>query len=332
MARKKLQKKPRSKLVDLDDLRYDVGVKNVPTKALKPNPHNPRRLFDPIPMKELRESIEKVGILIPLAVYWSARERTFVILDGQRRWMCAQTLGLETVPVNQLAEPDTVQNIVTMFQIHNTREDWELMPTALKLEVLMNELQEKNEKRLSTLTGLNPAVVSRCKKLLSYERVYQDLMLNPDPTNRLKADFFIELYALLVDRNIKVMDWYSRRKFIDRMLEKYLSKSGIRSVTDFRLVKQYVTSAVHIRKRKTITKRLREFLMNDSVPLEYLNLEGAELAKTVRRTLGSVDKFDELVRDIDVEELYGEEELWDALRRVIESIKQKFREAGRRLA
>lgn len=114
----------------LEDLRSAVGVKIVPTNALKPNPHNPRMLFDPKPMKDLRESVEKVGILIPLAVYWSDRDKTFVILDGQRRWMCAQVLGLETVPVNQLAEPDTVQNIVTMFQIHNTREDWELMPTA----------------------------------------------------------------------------------------------------------------------------------------------------------------------------------------------------------
>lgn len=316
----------------LEDLRYDVGVKNVPTGALKPNPHNPRMLFDPKPMKELRESIEKVGILIPLAVYWSDRDKTFVILDGQRRWMCAQVLGLETVPVNQLAEPDTVQNIVTMFQIHNTREDWELMPTALKVEVLMHELQEKNEKRLATLTGLNPAVVSRCKKLLSYDKHYQDLMLNPDPANRIKADFFIELYTLLVDRNIKAMTWFSKKPFIENMLRKYLTKKGIRSVTDFRLLKQYVTNAFHIGKGNLISRRLDEFARDDSLTLDYLNLEGAELAKTLKRTLTNVHKFETVIKDIDVQEMYGSEELWDALEQIVATIRKKLRQAGRRVS
>lgn len=325
------QKKSASKSPALEDLRYEVGVKNIPTSALKPNPHNPRMLFDPKPMKELRESIEKVGILIPLAVYWSDRDKTFVILDGQRRWMCAGDIGLETVPVNQLAEPDTVQNIVTMFQIHNTREDWELMPTALKVEVLMQELKEKNEKRLATLTGLNPAVVSRCKKLLSYDRRYQDMMLNPDPANRIKADFFIELYTLLVDRNIKAMAWYSKKPFIESMLRKYLTKRGFKSVTDFRLLKQYITNAFQIGKGSLIDRRLHEFTKDDSLTLDYLNVEGAQLAKTLKRTLANVHKFETSVREIDVQEMYGSEELWDALEQILETIRQKLRQAGRRI-
>lgn len=326
------QKRTASKTSPVDDLRYEVGVKNVPTNELKPNPHNPRYLFDPQPMRELQESIEKVGILIPLAVYWSSRDKRFVILDGQRRWMCAQKLGLETVPVNQLAEPDTVQNIVTMFQIHNTREDWELMPTALKLEVLMHELEEKNEKRLATLTGLNPAVVSRCKKLLSYDRHYQDLMLNPDPTNRIKADFFIELYTLVVDRNIKLMDWYSKKPFIESMLRKYLTKKGIRSVTDFRLLKQYVSNAFQAGKGALLDRRLREFTNDDTLTLDHLNLEGAELAKTLKKTLASVHKFESSIKEIDVQEMYGSKELWDALEEIVETIRQKLRQAGRRVS
>src|ERR1700686_5786614 len=95
-----------------------VGVKTIQTRQLHANPHNPRMLFDKAPLDTLRRSIEKVGILVPLTVYWSKSQRNWVILDGQRRWMCAQDLGLKTVPANQVAEPSLVQNIVTMFQIH----------------------------------------------------------------------------------------------------------------------------------------------------------------------------------------------------------------------
>ena len=91
--------------------------------------------------------------------------------------MC-QGIRSKIVPVNEVAEPNLVQNIVTMFQIHRLREDWELMPTALTLELLMKELGETKEKTLSDLTGLEQATVSRCKKLLSYPKKYQDMMLD----------------------------------------------------------------------------------------------------------------------------------------------------------
>ena len=137
-----------------------IGIKSVTTGKLFANPHNPRMLFDREPFKVLKTSIEKVGILVPLTVYFDSKKKRLVILDGQRRWLCAKELKLEDVPVNQVAEPTVVQNIVTMFQIHKLREDWELMPTALKLELLMKELQEKHAKTLATLTGLDQAVAA----------------------------------------------------------------------------------------------------------------------------------------------------------------------------
>ena len=65
-------------------------------------------------------------------------------------------MGLHDVPINEVREPSTVENITTMFQIHKLRKDWELMPTALKLGVLMGELKEKSDRRLAELTHLEP--------------------------------------------------------------------------------------------------------------------------------------------------------------------------------
>src|SRR5882762_3226083 len=131
-----------------------------------------------------------------------------------------------------------------MFQIHKLREDWELMPTALTLEILMKETGERNERRLAEITGLDVAVVVRCKKLLSYPKHYQDMMLDPDPNKRVKADFFIELYAVRNDRTVNAMQWFSKDRFTKRMLEKYREKkSGLKAVTDFRLMKQFINNA-----------------------------------------------------------------------------------------
>ena len=147
-----------------------IGVKTVATSKLKPNPHNPRLLFDREPLDVLMRSIEKVGILVPLTVYRAKGDTEYTILDGQRRWISAQSIDLAKVPVNEVEEPTVAQNIVTMFQIHKLRKDWELMPTALKLGVLMEALKEKKDRALALHTGLDVAVVQRCKKLLWYPK------------------------------------------------------------------------------------------------------------------------------------------------------------------
>jgi hypothetical protein len=245
--------------------------------------------------------------------------------------MCAQKLGLKEVPVNQVAEPTLVQNIVTMFQIHQLREDWELMPTALKLEVLMQELNERNDKKLAALCGLNQAVVSRCKKLLSYPKKYQDLMLDPDPDKRVKADFFIELYVVINDRFVNKMTWFSKNKFTQRMLEKYQTgKSGLKSVTDFRVMKQHINNARHAKKDKLITERLQKFCFDDTLTLDYLKIQSADVSAGVRKLLGDIRKIEQAVDEIDVSEYYGEEELWLHLERLLKLIRSKLEAAGRR--
>lgn len=306
-----------------------IGVKSVPTDELVPNPHNPRYLFDKEPLKVLRESIGKVGILVPLTVYLDSKKKRYVILDGQRRWMCAQELRLPKIPVNQVAEPSLVQNIVTMFQIHKLRQDWELMPTALKLEVLMNELKETSDAKLAALTGLNQAVVVRCKKLLSYSKSYQDLMLDPDPEKRVKADFFIELHPVLGDRVLNKMQWFSKEKFTGQMLKKYQARK-LKSVTEFRLVKQNINNARRANKIKELEHRLKDFAEKTECPVEHLDIKSISVSAEANRLQRSIEKLESEIHGIDVEKYYGQEGLWGSLERLTMTIRLKIKEAGRR--
>lgn|SRR2546426_3040505 len=309
-----------------------IGVKEVPTDRLRANPHNPRVLFDREPLNVLRESIRGVGILVPLTVYQAPGHNKYTILDGQRRWMCAQELDLESVPVNQVAEPTLVQNIVTMFQIHKLREDWELMPTALKVDILMRELKEKNDRKLAQLTGLDAAVVVRCKKLLSFSKKYQDMMLEPNPDQRVKADFFIELYAVLTDRAVRQMDWFSKDKFTDRMLEKYQNPdSDLKAVTDFRKTKQHLNNARRANQTQAISKRLKEYAFDDSLTMNHLLIQSADVSASARNILKAIEKVEDSLNQLVPEVYYGEERLWTALERLYKLIKQKLQAADRRV-
>jgi len=307
-----------------------IGVKQVKIDDLEPNPHNPRRLFDKLPLQTLQESIQRVGVLVPLTVYQDSKTKRYVILDGQRRWMCAKALELDKVPVNEVEEPTLVQNIVTMFQIHKLREDWELMPTALKLELLMNETKDSNNKHVAALTALDEAVVVRCKKLLSYEKKYQDMMLDSNPEQRTKADFFIELYPVRHDRNVRKFDWFKPVKFTDQMIEK-VEAGGLRSVTDFRIVKQHINNAVKANRVPTISKKLKEFAETPKAKVDELEVQSAKSQALARTLTKDVRKLMEQLDDIDVDEMYGEKALWDSMEKLMGQLRTLLLKADRRL-
>jgi hypothetical protein len=194
----------------------------------------------------------------------------------------------------------------------------------------MRELKEKGEKRLAALTGLDEAVVVRCKKLLSYPKKYQDMMLDPDPANRAKADFFIELYVVVTDRNVSKFDWFSRNRFTDAMIEK-VEEKGLASVTEFRAVKQHINNAAKANKLPVISKRLREFAERPALRVSHLEIQSAQSAATARALTKSADALTTQLAELDVEEIYAEDELWDKLDALSKIIKGVLRKAGRRV-
>ena len=157
----------------------------IPTNSVKPNPENPRLIFSEQGMLRLIKSIKESGILVPLTVY--QKNTGFIILDGERRWRAARRINLATVPCYVLPEPtNRMEYLLSMFKIHNVREDWKLLPTAKKLEQVIDQIKEQTGKKtitnkeLATYTSLTPATVGRCRRLLSLSQKFQDLLFEEE--------------------------------------------------------------------------------------------------------------------------------------------------------
>ncbi len=74
-----------------------AGVVTLPVGMIAPNPHQPRRDFDPAALEELAESIRARGVLQPILVRQTADGR-YEIVAGERRWRAAQRAGLHEIP------------------------------------------------------------------------------------------------------------------------------------------------------------------------------------------------------------------------------------------
>lgn len=211
---------------------------------IRKNPENPRLIFREDDMNALLDSIREVGIKVPLAVY--SDDGHYILIDGERRWRCAQKLNLAQVPALTQPKPGRLENILTMFNIHNVRKDWDLMPMALKLGDVRTMLEAEGTpakvRDLSGLTGVSEPTVRRALELLELPAKYRRMLISeahkPREQQSVTADLFVEINksARAIERYVpEVFEEVTQAQYVDSMVKKY--RSGVvRAVTEFRNV------------------------------------------------------------------------------------------------
>ncbi|HWJ84569.1 MAG TPA: ParB/RepB/Spo0J family partition protein, partial [Cellulomonas sp.] len=68
----------------------------LPVGEIRPNPRQPRTVFDEDALSELVGSIKEIGVLQPVVVRQVADG--YELIMGERRWRATQEAGLETIP------------------------------------------------------------------------------------------------------------------------------------------------------------------------------------------------------------------------------------------
>ncbi|MEV0846051.1 ParB/RepB/Spo0J family partition protein [Streptomyces sp. NPDC049954] len=77
----------------------------IPIDEIKPNPRQPRQIFDDEALSELVISIKEVGLLQPVVVRQVA-DAEYELIMGERRWRASREAGLEAIPAIVRATED----------------------------------------------------------------------------------------------------------------------------------------------------------------------------------------------------------------------------------
>lgn len=80
----------------------------IPLAGIRPNPRQPRQVFDEDDLDELARSITEVGVLQPIVVRPADGEDdpAFELIMGERRWRAAERAGVATIPAIVRLTPD----------------------------------------------------------------------------------------------------------------------------------------------------------------------------------------------------------------------------------
>jgi len=125
---------------------------------LRPNPHQPRKIFKEEALQELADSIKKNGVFQPIIVKKSIKG--YEIIAGERRFRASKLAGKETIPA--IVRDFTEQQMIEIALLENLqRENLNAIEEALayksmleKLNLTQEELSVKVSKSRSHITNI----------------------------------------------------------------------------------------------------------------------------------------------------------------------------------
>ena len=141
----------------------DVAAHFLDVSLIRRNPDQPRKTFDSTALEELRQSIERHGVIQPICV---RRTKTgYEIVSGERRWRAARSAGLAQIPATIKDEIDDAGSLELAIVENVQREDLDALEKARGYKALMERVGLTQE-AVAERVGLTRSSVTNHLRLL----------------------------------------------------------------------------------------------------------------------------------------------------------------------
>ena len=152
----------------------------LPVKAIRPNPSQPRKVFDRQALEELAESIRVHGILQPL----SARRvgTAYELIAGERRLRAAELAGLTEIPCILMSMDDKESGMAALLE-NLQRQDLDFIEEAKGISWLMSQWHMSQEQVAKAL-GKSQSGIANKLRLLRHSNKVLDAIREGQLTER----------------------------------------------------------------------------------------------------------------------------------------------------
>jgi ParB family chromosome partitioning protein len=227
-------------------------VQMIPVEQISANPYQPRKVFDPVKLAELAESIRFQGIIQPLVLVKTSDG--YEILVGERRYRASLLAGLKTVPAIVRGELSDRAKLELALIENLQREDLNPMEEARAYSRLVEEFGMTQEQIAQKVGKSRPAVANVLRLLNLPAQIQRAVIENKLTEGHARALLPLENE---IEKQMEVFEWIVRDQVTVREAE-----NRVRELKNLPL-KPYVRSTKAINpdpELKQIEDRLREKL------------------------------------------------------------------------
>ena len=153
-------------------------VVQVPIANISPNPHQPRKQFNPEALEDLANSIREHGIIQPLILIPAEEANHYTLIAGERRLRAAKIADLNEVPA--IVRSATEQQQLEFAIIENVqREDLNPLERARAYQSLLDGFSLTHED-IAKRVGKSRVSVTNTLRLLNLPPVVQKALLDSE--------------------------------------------------------------------------------------------------------------------------------------------------------
>jgi ParB family transcriptional regulator, chromosome partitioning protein len=150
----------------------DKQVEEIKLTDIRPNPYQPRKIFEEEALGELAESISSHGVIQPISLRKSIKGYEIVV--GERRFRAAGKAGLKTIPA--VVQELTDDEMMELALIENLqRENLNPLEEAKAYQKLMEHLQITQEDLAARLGKSRPHIANHVR-LLQLPQIVQEYL------------------------------------------------------------------------------------------------------------------------------------------------------------
>lgn len=139
------------------------ALRMVPIDEIRPNPEQPRQVFEPEALESLAASIRVHGVLSPLVVRRS--EGRYILIAGERRLRASGLAGLEEVPVVVREADDPSRQLEVALVENLQRADLDPIESARGFQRLIDEYGY-TQAQVATAVSKDRSTVANLVRLL----------------------------------------------------------------------------------------------------------------------------------------------------------------------
>lgn len=290
----------------LENITKGKAVLNLRTKNIKPNPGQPRKIFNEEKLKELSESIRTHGLLQPIVVVENGNE-DYTLIAGERRLRAHILANIETIDAIVVDADALVSRKLAI--IENLHRD-NLSPMEEGLSYF--ELQKEGGYSIRDL-----------EDVVNAKKNYIDIRLNLTKFDEDCIDFILKQDLRNVSKMLKILKTEStvhkilleklaRKELSDEDIEKF-SIDKIEKLPDEKLPKSKSAKTIEVDHDKfndseDFSKEKKEAVVaaiTEKVVNEEAKTDKADIIKETSAVQISGDKNKKVLISIDIESLTG---------------------------
>ena len=156
-----------------EDVLSSAASLEIEVSLIELSPYQPRTNFDEENLKSLIESIREQGVIQPILVRKSNKNK-YELIAGERRLRAVKTLGHEKIPAIVKTINDESAAVYALLE-NVQRENLNPIEEALGLEKLIRQFKFTQE-NLAKKTGKSRSHIANLIRLLSLDRYVIDLL------------------------------------------------------------------------------------------------------------------------------------------------------------